>query len=371
DELEHRLDELENEVGSLSSTVNTVRNENEQISNSVEEVEENVRKLLDIYEMVTRGVNPFADEMDAGMGMGGGGMDAQDGSFGLFTDDEQESQDESVDEDIADADAEGFFDDDLVDDEPDMGDEMGMDADADEGGDDSEDSGGGGTSFEDLKNEYESGEADWDEDGETDDAASEFEDVGGEFDELDDGDEFADDAASEFDDAGGEFEDVGDEIADDEMFDETLETDEPAAESEPTTEETVQTSEPTPETTVETAEQSVETHQNGSTAHSTGGKPYIATVPEGFAADLIVVEWLEFLVEEAGVRETAKALNYYESVDWISEEAADDLEAYLNGFEDTRRGALMIDHHKQSLEFINQLNGGTVSGLNGVTGVTR
>ena len=29
----------------------------------IDEVEENVRKLLDIYEMVTRGVNPFADEI--------------------------------------------------------------------------------------------------------------------------------------------------------------------------------------------------------------------------------------------------------------------------------------------------------------------
>jgi len=364
DELEHRLDELENEVGSLSSTVNTVRNENEQISNSVEEVEENVRKLLDIYEMVTRGVNPFADEMD-GMGMGGGGMEAQDGSFGLFTDDEEGGQDESVDDDIADADAEGFFDDDLVDDEP--ADEMGMDAGETLDEDDSDS--GGGTSFEDLKDEYESGEADWDEDGETDDAADEFEDVGGEFEDIDD-DGF-DDAAGEFDDADEAFEDVGDGIADDEMFDETLETDEQAALAEPTSEKPVQTTDPTPETTVETADQSVETHQNGSTARSTDGKPYVATVPEGFAADLIVVEWLEFLVDEAGIRETAKALDYYESVDWISEEAADELETYLNGFEDTRRGTLMIDHHKQSLEFINQLNGGSVSGLHGITGVKR
>jgi choline/glycine/proline betaine transport protein len=34
-------------------------------------------------------------------------------------------------------------------------------------------------------------------------------------------------------------------------------------------------------------------------------------------------------------------------------------------------GSLVIDHHKQSLEFINQLNGGTASGLNSVTGVER
>jgi len=342
DELEHRLDELENEVGSLSSTVNTVRNENEQISESVQDVEENVRKLLDIYEMVTRGVNPFADEMDAGMGMGG--MDAQDSSFGLFTDDEEQAEEESVDDDIADADAEGFFDDDLVDDDEGMDDEFGAMEETEEA---SSDDSGGGTSFEDLKDEYESGEADWDDEG-----TDEFDEVG---DDLDDDFDEVTDGFDDADDADDGFEEVGEDLGDDELFDETVDSGEAddgtaAAEPEPTTAETV-------ETTTETTATTGQTTGSASTGES-GGKPYVATLPEGFASDLIVVEWLEYLVDEAGVRETSKAIDYYETVGWISEDVADRMDTYLRGFQDTGRGSLRIDHHKQSLDFINQLNGG-------------
>jgi flagellar protein FlaE len=82
-------------------------------------------------------------------------------------------------------------------------------------------------------------------------------------------------------------------------------------------------------------------------------------LPEGFASDLIVVEWLEFLVSEAGVRETAQAIDYYETIDWIDESVADDLQTYLRGFDGGGTGTLTIDHHTKSLKYISQLNGGT------------
>ena len=365
DELEHRLDELENEVGSLSSTVNTVRNENEQISNSVEEVEENVRKLLDIYEMVTRGVNPFADEMDGGMGMGGGGqMDAQDGSFGLFTDEEGQEE-ESVDGDIADADAEGFFDDDLVEEDDDDvgGIDGGLEDTSSESNDDS-----GGTSFEDLKDEYESGEAEWDEEGDEDDGG--FEEVGDGFDDNGFEEVGESDAAVERTEG---FEDADDGLADDDLSNETVE-ETPAQEAavEQATESVEQAatdSQPTTTETVETTTQPTQTTESPSTSD---GKPYIATLPEGFAADLIVVEWLEFLVSEAGIREASKALNYYESVGWISEDVAAEMDEYLRGFTETGRGSLVIDHHKQSLEYITQLNGNVSgTGLDAIGGQKR
>ena len=332
DELEHRLDELENEVGSLSSTVNTVRNENEQISNSVEEVEENVRKLLDIYEMVTRGVNPFADEMD-GMGMGGG-MDAQDSSFGLFTDDGEGEQDESVDDDIADADAEGFFDDDLVDDEP--ADEMGMGA----------------------------GEA-LDEDDASDDG-DEFDDVGEEFDELDDG---FDDAAGEFDDADEAFEgadegehgEVADEteFEDDELFDDVVE--EEAATG--TSAESGMAAESGPEPAAQTqspAGTESETVDGGSPEREAtdSGKPYLTGLPGEISGELVVIEWLEFLVDAVGNHRAAEAIEYYESIDWITETAAAGLAAHLDRFEPRERGALTVAVHRESLAYIDQLNGG-------------
>jgi archaellum component FlaD/FlaE len=347
--------------------VNTVRNENEQISNSVEEVEENVRKLLDIYEMVTRGVNPFADEMDGGMGMGGGQMEGQDGSFGLFTDDE-EKEEESVDEDITDADAEGFFDDDLVDDEDgERADDIGgvdgeMDGSDDEAMESTNDS--GGTSFEDLKDEYESGEADWDEESDDLDDSREMDDG---FEEVSEAN-----AASEFEDLGDEkddFEEVDDGLADDDLFDETVEEEPVAAatDAQPETTEQTTAAETTPTKTVEPTAGSGE-----SASGSPDGKPYIASLPEGYGSDVILVEWLEFLVTEAGIRETSKAIDYYESVGWISEDVAAEMDEYLSGFQETGRGSLVIDHHKQSLEFINQLNGNvSTTGLKSVGGRQR
>jgi flagellar protein FlaE len=103
----------------------------------------------------------------------------------------------------------------------------------------------------------------------------------------------------------------------------------------------------------------------GSTGDSTAGagKPYLADLPAGYAADLLVVEWLEFLVEEAGVRETARALDYYESIEWIEPAVADDLEASLGGFDGGGDGTLTIDHHARSLRYISQLNGGGADAL--------
>ena len=395
DELEHRLDELETEVGNLSSTVNTVRNENEQISESVNEVEENVRKLLDIYEMVTRGVNPFADDIDAGMGGLG-----DDGSFGLFSDDGDD--DEEIDEEIVEADAEGFFDEDLVeDDDPmsaaggsDVDDMFGNDGDAgdefqesfDDGGDfgafeddefgafeddetaEDDESTEGGVSFEDLKEEYDSGEADW-------------------ADDIDVGEETDDQSADE-----DEFDD--DSLADDELFDEVLteDADEDATELDEDdggvevseNDENVEltagdvvdvegdgtdvatgegdgtgTTESAESDATESAEADAPVDDSTDDAQ-TDGKPYLATLPGGFASDLIVIEWLEFMVEEAGVRETAGAIQYYETIDWISEEVAHDLQSYLRGFEAAGSGSLTIDHHTQSLKYIGQLNGDVV-----------
>ncbi|MEF8782495.1 MAG: FlaD/FlaE family flagellar protein, partial [Haloarculaceae archaeon] len=104
-----------------------------------------------------------------------------------------------------------------------------------------------------------------------------------------------------------------------------------------------------------------QTSTGESTADTSGsegkGKPYLATLPEGFATELIVVEWLEFLVEEAGVRGTAQAIDYYETIDWIDEEVGDDLQEYLSGFDSGGTATLTIDHHTQSLKYIGQLNG--------------
>lgn len=360
DELEHRLDELENEVGSLSSTVSTVRTENEQISESVDEVEENVRKLLDIYEMVTRGVNPFADDIEAGMG-GGGGMGG-DSSFGLFDDgDDDQEEEEDIDDGIANADAEGFFDEDLVedDDEDDetlsddgVGDMFGEEDSAfedddgsfddefeDDFDDDADGGDEGGKSFQELKDEYDSGDAEWAEGEAPEDAmidGAPDDEVGLEGDELfeeDDGFEGADDESA---------------ALDDEPASAAEETDESPTEASP-----AQPS--TPDETVETTEESTATAESAATD---GGKPYLATLPSSFASDLIVVEWLEFLLQQAGHREAARAIDYYETIDWIDEDVAEGLQEVLRGFDDDSGGdgGLTIDHHTRSLQYISQLD---------------
>ncbi|MEF8775315.1 MAG: FlaD/FlaE family flagellar protein [Haloarculaceae archaeon] len=87
-------------------------------------------------------------------------------------------------------------------------------------------------------------------------------------------------------------------------------------------------------------------------------KPYLEILPEGYWADLIVIEWLDFLVGEGGPREARRALEYYESIGWIDGEVRDDLARYLRGFDEEVEGTLTIDHHQQSLSYITQLNGG-------------
>jgi flagellar protein FlaE len=80
---------------------------------------------------------------------------------------------------------------------------------------------------------------------------------------------------------------------------------------------------------------------------------------------VVVVEWLEFLVSEAGVRETAQAIDYYESIHWIDESVADDLQTYLVEFDDSGSGTLTLDHHTQSLKYIGQLDGDASAGVLG------
>jgi flagellar protein FlaE len=74
---------------------------------------------------------------------------------------------------------------------------------------------------------------------------------------------------------------------------------------------------------------------------------------------MIVVEWLEYLTDASGYRETARAIDYYEDIEWIGPGVAEDLREYLRGFDDVDGGGdgLTIDDHTTSLEYISQLDG--------------
>ncbi|WP_259534371.1 FlaD/FlaE family flagellar protein [Halalkaliarchaeum sp. AArc-CO] len=378
DELENRLDELENEVATLSSTVSTVRSENEEISETVENIEEDVRNLLDIYEMVTRGINPFVD--DEGFdGAGGGG-----GDFGLFDDAGAEEEAEELDESVAGAEADEFFDesvvepDDELDDELDdaLGDDLDEESDTTDSDTTETDMNDEGKSFSELKEEYDAGEADW-----------------------------ADDVGAEDDPADGA--DADDEVSVEPIPNEMEEESEPAFETEPEPDpQPGFESEPEPEPEPEPDPQAgpePESKQDprsspagqgfdpengrdpaaagkrnrrrgedGFEYVSTGGmanqeKPYLTSLPGDYVGDLVVMEWLEFLVSNADVTDAVRAVNYYERIEWITPEVAEGLREFLSGFgrvdlnlvDQPGTDVLTREHHTQSLRYIMQLNGAT------------
>ena len=402
DELENRLDDLEAEVATLSSTVSTVRSENEEISATVEETEEDIRNLLDIYEMVTRGINPFVDESS---GFAGGGAE---GSFGLFDDDEDEDE-PALDEDVANADPDGFFDEELV--EPDDGgfddadDPFGDDADGDfddaddpfdEGpsdelddgepadaasetdpADDDDDMNDDGKSFSELKAEYDAGEADW-----ADDAgdASPDDDPGEPADEDPFGDDFGADEdpfgddlnADENGDAGGGFDDAANGL-------DTAENDADAAENgdagglddatngtdDARRDRATGATEPAPGGDPADANGDGFEYVERDDLSSPRRKPYLTELPGDYVGDLLVMEWLEFLVSESDVTDAVRAINYYERIEWVGPDAAARLREFLSGFGTVDRNVvdrpgtdrLVREHHTRSLRYITQLNG--------------
>jgi flagellar protein FlaE len=87
-------------------------------------------------------------------------------------------------------------------------------------------------------------------------------------------------------------------------------------------------------------------------------KPYLHRLPEHYAGENLVFEWLEFLLLHAGYQGAIEALDYYESVGWITDEAESELSEYLLGMDD--QGAndgnnLDVDDHLLSLVYIAKL----------------
>ncbi|WP_228443496.1 FlaD/FlaE family flagellar protein [Natrarchaeobaculum sulfurireducens] len=341
-EIEARVEEMENDVGSLSSTVNTVQSENEKISESLEDIEENIRKLLEVYEMVTQGVNPFVEEDSLNDTFGGGAPGTGDfGGGSLFDSDDDGTDDEEMDEDIASAEAEEFLDesiieddefadDDFADEEFDDGTDEEPEADASGGDDD--------LSFDELKSEFESGDAEWVEDEDGEDAL-------GEDDALDE-----DDAFDESDTLDGV--DEGDEEDEEDPFataDDDLETGDELTE--------LADDDPTDSLDAEDelAVESVDIPWDD------GGRPYLESVPSEYDTEFVVMDWLDYLVGEVGLDGAAETVRFYGSIHWLSESIEEYLQTILKGFhggpevdDPEPRSALGVDH-KRSLWWISQI----------------
>ncbi|MEF8894091.1 FlaD/FlaE family flagellar protein, partial [Halodesulfurarchaeum sp.] len=430
-EMENRIEDLESEIANVSSTANTVRSENEQISEKVDDVEENVRKLLEIYEMVTRGVNPFVDDVSPEAGMGGGGGS----DFGLFGEEEDTAEETEADlgSDIADAEAEGFFEDDAFDDdfedadEPFESGEEGFDEEfddddlggenlGDEGSEDDgledksgdfaedesmngdelldddgtaagepdEDSTGdteGGTSFEELKAEYESGDAEW---AERDEAPT-------------DPTEEAIESETRTPEPEEETEDLFHQDDLESVNTETepgvaTETDTSTVASETEAEEPLEAATESTERAMdgESADSAMESSQanqadapksdsdsgsvtgtatdsgfqfGAATTAETADQPHLTRPPNGYLADVVLMEWLEFLVAEFDARNAIRAINHYERIGWIGEPMRDHCFEVLQGITDgnypyrdeSGPTDLTMNDHRRSLRYIEDL----------------
>jgi archaellum component FlaD/FlaE len=310
-DIEDRLSEAERELSTLSSSVNTVREENRQIGDTVTEMDETIRKLLDVYEIVTHGINPFVDDAAA--------MASIEDGFGLFDRPDPEET-ASLDDDVAAADASSFFDDDFDDFEESESEED-MDLETDDGA----------LSFEDLKAEYEAG--DWDDEEDADE------------------DRFGDDA---FDEDG----DLDDEDAAFDEEDETVLEDELAADEADDTEADEPTEaedevEPDPEADFEFGRTLVDPP-----AVAGAGGTYVASVPETYAGQYLLTELAATLVGVGGTAEAIRAAHYYEDLGWIAEPVRRALCEHVLATEGDETGhRLTATDHLRTLGYLSRLAG--------------
>jgi len=367
-EMEDRISELENEISSTTSEMNTVREENKQIGETVEELDDTVRKLLDIYEMVTRGINPFVDDAREM-----GGLESE-GAFGLFEMEEESEGD--LDADVAEADAEAFFDEDFGDVDADgdgaelaAGDELADEeredpaAALDEGGDDGAEDAGGGTSFDELKSEYEENDG-WDEvENEEADAENQLDAAVAE--EPFDADGIDDpDASDAFGDDGPEVEsddeadsDAADAAGDDEGFiqPEPVDPEDDARETEANGDATNGRAGAEEGTSAATAPPAAAADPAADT------DAYLSQVPPRYTAESVVLEWTQFLVEVGGVVGATRALRQYREQGWITRRVERTVgehvrnAAVAGGTEETHD--LRVRDHQESLAYISRLAG--------------
>ena len=397
EELEHRLDELETEVGSLSSTVDTVRTENEQISNSVESVEQSTGRLVNLFKRAIGGGNAGQETEPE--------PSPSQSQVQRETDDEQEIEETEIIEPESagnefseksnkstdtDGPAMGIREKHCVDSDEEIIDAPQQDAfqanaeDSSESAEEESDTveqveeiGTGtfeGTRFQSPDTGSESfgieetieapavasdgGTAVASESSEPEGDSGPAEPESPSITEHTEASETADESETAEPDVQAEAAQLvaaadpaksgGDKSAA-EAASEAVSTPEPTIAPE-TESDTTASPEPAPPSQVATLDEITPTD-----GQQSSGKPYLETLPEGFGAELLTVEWLEYLVTEVGIKETSRALEYYETIGWLTDETAAALDDYLDGLEAGDRGALSAEHHLRSLEYVDEL----------------
>jgi archaellum component FlaD/FlaE len=86
-------------------------------------------------------------------------------------------------------------------------------------------------------------------------------------------------------------------------------------------------------------------------------KPYLGDIPQKYAAERVIFDWLEFLVFKGGFKRAMDALRYYRTIDWITADVEASLQDYLVGFSDegAGRSELDVDDHQLSLLYVARL----------------
>jgi archaellum component FlaD/FlaE len=86
-------------------------------------------------------------------------------------------------------------------------------------------------------------------------------------------------------------------------------------------------------------------------------RPYLDRLPDAYSAQLEVFEWLDGLLSTAGHDGTISALEYYESIGWLSEESREELEEVAAGLSvpDAAGRSLGIEDHRESLLYVARL----------------
>lgn len=86
-------------------------------------------------------------------------------------------------------------------------------------------------------------------------------------------------------------------------------------------------------------------------------KPYLETVPESYASETTVFEWLEFLVEKAGFKGALEAFQFYRTLNWITKDVEVELRDYVTGLTDRETNPTELDRsdHMLSLVYIARL----------------
>ncbi len=65
-----------------------------------------------------------------------------------------------------------------------------------------------------------------------------------------------------------------------------------------------------------------------------GGRPYLGSIPSAYDTEFVVMDWLDYLVDEVGLNRAARTIRFYGSIRWIDPSVESYLLTTLNGFED-------------------------------------